>query len=64
MQKEEFKRRVRAIRTKLAYLPVEERENKQHPLYQELALVKRIYAKTLLEESTREDKENDKHKRK
>lgn len=65
MDKEYYKKKILEIRLKIAYLPFEERENKDHPYYKELKDVKKRYARSLFEERWKEEekKEYDKHKR-
>ncbi len=63
--KKYYKKQLLEIRLKIGFLPLSERENLNHPYYQELKQVKHEYAKYLIEEieKEKENEENDKHKR-
>lgn len=65
MDKEYYKKKILEIRLKIAYLPFEERENKDHPYCKELKDIKKRYARSLFDERWKEEekKEYDKHKR-
>lgn len=65
MDKAYYKNKLLEIRLKIAYLPLEQRQNKNHPYYQELDDIKKEYARYLLEEKLKEKEkeENDKYKR-
>ena len=47
MDKEYYKKKILEIRLKIAYLPFEERENKDHPYYKELKDIKKRYARSI-----------------
>ena len=63
--KEYYRKQLLEIRLKIAFLPLNEREDSNHPYYQELREAKYEYAKCLFEEieKEKENEENDKHKR-
>lgn len=63
--REYYKKKLLEIRLKIGFLPLKEREDLNHPYYQELKEIKHEYMKYLFEEIEKEKEieENDKHKR-
>ena len=54
MDTKEIRQKMFEVRLSIAMMSVKERENKEHPLYEEFKQLKHLYAITLLEEKERE----------
>ncbi len=63
--KEYYRKKMFEIKLKIAFLPLNKRENLNHPYYQKLKEIKHKYAKCLFDEieKEKEKEENDKYKR-